>query len=956
MAEDWSDLATKAPAPTGGDWSDLGKPPPKPAAKAAPQPYAGPSVKATPKDGPQQFVADAIGWTKTRASEAMSSSVARRKQEGVFSNPVQMAEDWIDIASVVLSPVGGTGDAVGTRINPTYGKPGSKGDEYRKYGDLAEMLTPVPPVGKGVKALVTGAKGVKALVTGAKGVKALVTGAKELAAGGRAAKIASEAERMKPPGEPIPAKAKVSPAVQDWSDLGKPQQAPHPEKLQKALAADVEHEPAPEIHKPGVVGDEADPVERVDNALYRNGNLATEGKIDAQQHMKAVPAEIKDAKVQEELTHAIEQRMIDPNAEIPEHLKAAEEARQPWAERQRVAVNEVRDKLRAKGLTDEEIEDYLPDSGYVPRRVRGKSPGFDPKDPDAKGRDPLGGGKGGLSKTTGSLRQRDQIVLETPEGERIFQHRDPNNKDWQVGDTQTDPVAGKTGTIKQATIKEIEGAGARDSDGNLLTYHKNALANTVDEALKAERVNRNIDVLDEITKGLEEQGLAHREEWHYQNEAGEWVRARANGKTPEGFEALPNIPQLKGWTFDKKIAEVLKDYYPGAHEPIDSVLSKVNRMLNASLFVTPIPHIKNVATAAFIGRGMDMVLHPVRGFRTGLEAAHEVLTLGPKYKKFLREGAGLMAADDATRNFYQGLLESGGKTIESDPKTAAEIARAFGEAPAKFVKALYAASHKWLWIANDTMLLQRQLELAEKGMSEREAIKESERWIANYRVPSQVFKSRAFRQALTNGKLINFGRYTYGKWKPYGELYKNLKGTPAEKADALGKIAMMALLTTAIYPAMDKIVQKVSGNPNAKVGMGGPLAPVGAVIDAAKGDKGYGGTISSFLTPAPMIEPGIELLTNKVPFSGRDVVDPYASTKGKIVQAGEAAADEFYPTQLAMDVAGPGGWQQAVGALAGINLPAKAPGQSGMKASTKRRLEAQAKAREKKDPIENMIP
>ncbi len=89
----------------------------------------------------------------------------------------------------------------------------------------------------------------------------------------------------------------------------------------------------------------------------------------------------------------------------------------------------MRDKLRSKGLTDEEVADYLPDSGYVPRRVQGKSPGFDPKDPDAKGRDPLGGGKGGLSKTTGSLRQRDQIVLETNEG-RHFIHRDPNNKDY----------------------------------------------------------------------------------------------------------------------------------------------------------------------------------------------------------------------------------------------------------------------------------------------------------------------------------------------------------------------------------------------------------------------------------------------------------------------------------------------------------------------------------------------
>ncbi len=909
----WPGTPAKQPPPT--SWP--GAPAKAAAAKPAAADKPTTSAKAAP-DPVSGFLADVKGETATRYHEAAENYRARNKNATDLDslNPVRAVQDVGDLASMAVSPLGGVGDAIGRRVDPTFGKPGSKGGEQKKYGDLAEMVTPWP-----------GEK----LLEGARAAKGAVTGAVDALKGARAAKIAPE----------------VSAAAGKWPG---------------ELHAAAEHEPAPEIHPDGVVGSEADPVERVDNALYRLGGHATAGRVEALQALKAVPKELKSAKVQEDLTHALEQKMVDPNADLPENLKAAEEVRAPWAERQRVAVNAVREKLAAKGLSDEEIGEYLPDTGYVPRRVQGKSPGFDPRDPETK-RSPLAinqGGKRSLTKTTGSLKARDQIVLEDAQGNRVFEHRNKDNQEWRPGMQVAHPLTGKPVTVKQATIKEIEGAEAVDSKGVPLSYHKNALANTIDEALKAERVQRNLDVLDELTKGMKEAGLAHQDEWHRPVETAEggkaWAKTRSNSQRPEGFVEVPHIPQLRGWSFDPKIAEVLKDYYPGPDEPVDSVLSKVNRMLNASLFITPIPHIKNILTMGTIARGFDN-LRPDRYVKTALQAAHEVLTLGPKYKEFLREGSALQAGDEATRNFYQGLLESAGGEIERNPKTAAQIAKDFSVSPVTAVKALYSASHKFLWQANDMIMLQRQMELEAKGLARRDAIKEAERWIANYRVPPQVFKSRAFKQFLTNGQWVNFGRYTYGKWKPYGELYKSItKGSPEEKIDALGKILMAAILTAGVYPLMDKMVRKATGNPNAKIGMGGELSPVGAAQEALAGEKGWGGAMSSFLTPAPVIEPGVELLTDTVPFTGRKAVDPYASTKGKLVQGVEAAAQEFYPAQLGMDLAGPGGPSQAIGALAGINLPARAPGQSGMKSSTVKRLRTQAKSREKRDPIEGLIP
>lgn len=716
------------------------------------------------------------------------------------------------------------------------------------------------------------------------------------------------------------------------------------------------HLPEPEVPHPEtkvgpVIGSEKDIPTRVANALYRLGGHATAVKIEALQTLKRTPKEIRDPKVQEELTHAVEERLKDPNAPIPEHLQAAEAVRQPWAERQRVAINSIRQKLAAKGATEEEIAEYAPDSGYVPRRVVGKSPGLDS---DAERASPLAWnqGKKSLAKTTSSMKARDQIVLQFEDGTRRFEHRNPSNDEWKPGMTVRDPLTGKTAEVKPATIKEVEGAGARDRNGQPITYHKNALVNTIDEALRAERVDRNLDVLDELTKGLKEQGLAHQSEWHFKNEDGQWVRAKANTPTPEGFVEVPNLPQLKGWSFDPKVADVLKDYYPGPKEPLDNILATVNRALNASLFITPFPHIKNVGTMGIIGRGWDNIPTPgntARFLSTSKEAVGQVLTMGPKYREFLREGAGMQAGDDATRNFYQTMLESAADGISKDPK----IGKALGLNPIEAGKALYNASHKILWNVNDMVMLQRYLELQAKGMSKRQAIAETEKWVANYRIPSQVMKSRAVAQAFKSGNIFNFGRYTYGKWRAIGEMAKGLAGkdsTPAQRMDALGKVVALGVMSLIVYPAMDKAAQFLTGNKKAKVSRGGELGPIDAAFDP---DKDFAAKMASVLTPAPVNATGMEVYNNRDLFTGKHIVEPQSSPLGQGVQAGEYAAGQFYPAQLGMDAMKPGGLEQSAGRLVGVSLPPE--GREGRMARGKRYDRRQARSREKKDPVEQWI-
>ena len=430
------------------------------------------------------------------------------------------------------------------------------------------------------------------------------------------------------------------------------------------------------------------------------------------------------------------------------------------------------------------------------------------------------------------------------------------------------------------------------------------------------------------------------------------MRARSNSQAPEGFQTIEHLPQLKGWSFDPKVAEVLKDYYPGPHEPLDNVISVANRALNASLFITPFPHIKNVATMGFIGRGWDWL--PTAGnygrlMRTSRDAMREVITMGPKYREFMREGAGMQAGDDATRNFYQTMLESAAKGIEKDPK----IGKAAGLNPVEMGKALYDVSHKILWNVNDMVMLQRYMELQAKGMSKRQAIAETEKWIANYRIPSQVMKNRAAAQVFKSGNILNFGRYTYGKWRAIGEMAKGLAGknsTPAERMDALGKVVAMGVMGLIIYPAMDKAAQMITGNKKAKVGRGGELGVVDAAFDP---DKDLAAKIASVATPAPVLDEAVDAKSNRDSFTGRHIIEPQSSPLGQGVQAGEHAAGLFYPAQLGLDALKPGGAEQSAGRLAGVSLPPE--GREGRMARGKRYDKRQARTREKKDPIEQWI-
>jgi hypothetical protein len=501
-------------------------------------------------------------------------------------------------------------------------------------------------------------------------------------------------------------------------------------------------------------------VQRIDDALYRVGKHNTADKVEARQFaedLKDTHPEWIDPGFQARAYAEREQRLIDPQAPYSPDVEAYFKAMEPLIKEERRLYAEVERKIserKGEYSTVTAMED-----GYIHRKVQGKEPFGEPLDPDTlKSADVITGiGGRSLPKTASSLEQRNFFVLQDQTGRRVFNQKKLGDTEWKYGDKIE--AGGKEWEVKPATTAEIE------ANVPGLKYHKNHIANTLDNVLRLKRINRNIDLLNHLKTELKENKL--------------WMPQQAEARHDPSWVHV-DLPQMQGWA-DPKIAKVLNDYFHPRGSDADNWMTAINRRLIGSMFLTPVPHAGNVGAHWLVGRGWDWINAPhYRELqKTGTQAWNEVINQGPTYRQLMREGAGFLYADVANQNFYKVMLEKLFNEQLADPAPWAPIAQRFGfsqktgdalDAVKNMVAKQYEVSSKMLWAINDVFLMQRVLELKGRGLPVREAIRQAERDIPNYRIPQEVMGSPALASAMKSPNLMNFGRYKYGQLKAYGAI------------------------------------------------------------------------------------------------------------------------------------------------------------------------------------------
>lgn len=704
-------------------------------------------------------------------------------------------------------------------------------------------------------------------------------------------------------------------------------------------------------------GAEKPRVERLDNALNRTRGHHTADKLEILEAIKKIPRAARDPKLQEQLYHELEQGLVNPARKLSAEAEEALGHFKGYYHEQTDLMNWIRKFGAQKG---HDVEEYLHDQGYVARRAEGHSPMFD--DSLAPTRDPITGKGSVLNKRTTAMNARAQHRVLQKGKETVFVPSDQVAEDaakYRIGAKVTGSK-GKVYTVRQPTTAEIEA-------NTKVRYHKNALTNTLDNVVRLRQVRRNLETLDAALEDLKSAGLAHRERWSRPlKEGGKnggpplMVEQRNPKPTPEHMVGLnPDVfPQVKGWKFDPKIAEVFKDYRPEPGHPAWEALGKLNGALTSTLFWNPLPHVWNVGNHWAVARGWDWATPAgwASLARNGSRAIHAVMTQNEDYRNMLREGSGLQSGDIEARNFHEVMFRKGLSEITRDGHALSTLMHSFklhGISPQQVIGAIYKASSKALWRANDVLLLQRQYELADKGMAARSAIHEAEKDIPNYRIPSRVLHDsktgRVISDALRDPNLAMFGRYRYGQIKAWGTMFHDLyQGSAEERTEAAGRFLVAAIIAGGVYPMLDKGVQKLTGSKEARVHRGGGFTIPDAAAQMEKGQKGWLGFMSSIAALPPATERVLQAPTNRDAF-GRRIVEPDSTHAEKAAEIGEYVAGSVNPLQTAIEASKPDGARRSAARAAMVDWPADDAAKKRKVAESFNKRDAQR--RRKKDPL-----
>ena len=609
--------------------------------------------------------------------------------------------------------------------------------------------------------------------------------------------------------------------------------------------------------------------------------------IHAENLIKALPKKFKDAALQENVYHHMEDSSIPLT---PDEIEFRDQYIKP--------LQEALDKVYKKIINEqpdlaEGMDKTLKQIGYVPREVKDKRGPFERL---AEGARNILGSK--VKTTSGHLKSRvyQALTQQTPDmfggqvgdrkvvvikGREVFESTPEGLKKLgnYDGSGQFTDGSGNIYKVGDATVKEIE-------SGTPTEYYKTPLANFLNAFVELKQVDMASDFVNNMKKEMQDEGM---------------MFDVKKGPIPEDY-ATTDLPNFRGYAFPKKIsAELNRLSYANKSDPLQA-LSIVNRFLrNAIVFGTGIPHWANEVDTWLKEGGVSRFSHPVRLIKSGMMAAHALIAQTPEYFQIMEQGGSLMSHD--TKNYHKLLLDATMIQLKSKPGVLNAISKALGYSnPLKLMKVLADFSHKSAMASHDFLMLQAVFEHMDKGHNIREGIDYVNKYMPDYDIPSTVLGSENVSKLLRNPNITMFSAYHYGLFKSYGNMIKDF-GKSAIGMDAKGlasaadKIAMTALLSAFVYPIIDKVADMIftskedkKKGKKAQVRRPGSSKIIEDTYELATGQKSLAQYIYGYATPAQATNLSVELIENKQigPYTrGEQIYTPSDITK----HPGEAAKD-----------------------------------------------------------------
>jgi hypothetical protein len=442
---------------------------------------------------------------------------------------------------------------------------------------------------------------------------------------------------------------------------------------------------------------------------------------------------------------------------------------------------------------------------------------------------------------------------------------------------------GKKYTIGQATQDEITKASGQK-------YYVDPKLTSVINYADSRTALENTRFIEKTKATLENKNLAIKE-----------------GETaPKNFKSTSNN-YFRGYKFDPKVAEVLDD---AAYKPKDGadLLNRIGRTAKQTIVYLPLKHDLNEAAFYAIDRGLTNWVNPLALGRMSValgKATRDVIKQEGVYKQMLRAGAHVMTADDKEL----------GKVVSKQLKSAAgnqdlimRVAKSIGSSPARVYSAMQKVT---VWDVQDILNVARVRENMmsgplKKGMNFEDALKQTERYGLQYKVPSRAALpgklGRSVSKTLQSPKVF-FGPYTYDKYRVTSNIAKDIVNpkslikSPGQNARAIDKAAAMALGAALAWPLVEKGVQNVTGDKAAHVTAPGPLSLPQTLIKVARGQENPVTAATNQISLGTPLKTGLDLFNNRDSFSGKLIRDPNAPLPTEAKQAGSYLASQISPVQ-----------------------------------------------------------
>lgn len=571
----------------------------------------------------------------------------------------------------------------------------------------------------------------------------------------------------------------------------------------------------------------------------------------------------------------------------------------------------MREALKGYGV------DVGPDvANYINRVPVGKSSLVDSLDASAV----LGKAKN-ISTFTPETQTRKVFGMEGTSGEKnlhFVQGEKGSNyivyRDGAVqggGKLDKDMLANKEVTFMGEKYKLTDSTTKAIEEHTPLQYYKDPLLSAIQGNINLTSAVNNAHFLEQIKHAPEFKDL---------------VVAPKN-QAPEGFKQV-SVPQLAGYKFTERAANVIEDFAGVKTDTGYQRLENISRAVVGSMFWNPLPHILNVMDHRVVEGGvtgaLQAITHPVSRVADIIAAHKEVLTMGPEYRAAIKAGGGMMYPATQIKNFAESMQ----KELMNDPNMA-PVAKSFGfGTPADMLKRVYQHANESLWSWGDAIMLDAYKAHMKGGMPLQSSIKEVEKHIPNYRLPDQILGSRGLKQV--ESVLPTFARYDYGRMASYGNMVKDLiskDSSVGDRAKALDQMAMLAVNSFIVYPALDKAVQGITGNPNASVRRYGSAAVPTAIYQYLSGNSDAAHTLSAMFPLSPVFAMPVAIYSNRDQYTGKPLGQNAKQFAGSLL-------DTLSPVKTAHEV------------VSGKKtLPQAALEQLGIMTPSQKQMDARAKAK-----------